>query len=264
LDLASHERNSVRMTAGKARARFFLILEIATVVGAVALYVGVVRPSLKGVSQTAQRLNQTELNKRLMQTLKGCRGDVDADEVRKLLQQGASANATNTGEDSLTALMVASSKGYPGVVEALLDSGAEVNAKAKLPIKERGFVLEGVTALSVAALSGNAALTRMLISHGADIHGADTVSRSVMLWARSNEVVQVFLDEGLDINAHDVNGSTLLVLAAGQNRDWPDEAFLLQHGADPNIKDKWGTTALKMARGRPDVVELLTRAGARE
>ncbi len=216
-----------------------------------------------GVPRLSQ---QKELNKKLMRTLKGCRGDVDVEIVRGVLQQGASPNAADTSEDSITALMVAIKKGYPGVVKLLLDSGAEVNTRAKIPLKDfgDGFVLDGITPLWVAAFSGDASISRMLIDRGADIRARDSRGASVMLMARSNEVVQVFLDRGLDINARDVDGYTLLLLSASEIHGWPDVAFLLQHGADPNAKAKNGETPLMAARGRPDAVKLLKKSGAKE
>jgi len=220
-----------------------------------------------------------DLDKELMRTLKGCRGDVDVETIRNVLQQGANPNASDKGSDSVTALMIAASKGYPGVVKLLLDSGAEVNTKAKILVKEDGYVLEGMSALSYAAFGGNASAVRMLIDHGADIHAIDSRVGSVMLWARSNEVVQLLLDQGLDINARDVDGITLLMLStmasasgnphefaarSAPGRGIPDVAFLLKHGADPNAKAKNGLTPLKAAHGRPELVELLKNAGAKE
>lgn len=234
---------------------------------------GVQSAAAPKVSATAK-----DLDKELMRTLNGCRGDIDIEAVRSLLQQGASPNAANTGSDSLTALMVAA-KGYPGIVKLLLDSGAEVNTKAKILVKGNGHDLDGVTALWVAAFSGNAAVSKMLIEHGADIHAIDSLGESVMLLARSNEVVQVFLDQGLDINARQRDGHTLLMLStlasaegdphrfaasSAPGRGMPDVAFLLQHGADPNAKARDGTTALKAAQGRLELVELLKNAGAIE
>jgi ankyrin repeat protein len=220
-----------------------------------------------------------DLDKELMRTLKGCRGDVDVETIRNILQQGANPNASDKGSDSVTALMVAASKGYPGVVKLLLDSGAEVNTKAKILVKENRYLLEGVSALSFAAFGGNASALRMLIKHGADIHAIDSRGQSIMLWARSNEVVRLLLDQGLDINARDVDGTTLLMLStmasasanphefspsSNTGRGIPDVAYLLQHGADPNAKAKNGLTPLKVAQGRLELVDLLKNAGAEE
>lgn len=263
-----------------SRTRFFLTLEIATLIGAAGLCFGVIRPFVTRPSP-APRLSSVELNTKLMQTLKICRGDVDFEVVRTLLKQGASPNSTNAGNDSMTALIVAAGKGQPGIVKLLLDSGAEVNSKAKLLVKgdNNSFVLDGVTALSTAALSGNAPVLKMLIDHGADVHALDSRGQSIMLWARSNEVVQILLDQGLDINSRDVDGFTLLILsstafAEGDPHRFaasralgsgiPDVSFLLERGADPNVKAKSGVTPLNASQGRPELVELLKKAGAKE
>jgi ankyrin repeat protein len=119
----------------------------------------------------------------------------------------------------------------------------------------------------------------VLTDYGADVQVLDSRGQSIMLWARSNEVVQVLLDQGLDINARNVDGYTLLILStlaaaegdphrfAGSRApgsDIPDVAFLLRHGADPNLKAKDGVTSLKASQGRSELVELLKNAGARE
>ena len=92
-----------------------------------------------------------------------------------------------------------------------------------------------------------------------------------------------FLDDGLAAAA--TNGDiaavkSLLARGASPNArsegGWPaiicsqDNAaivkLLLEHGADINVRDEQGNTALKRAKnlGYKDVVELLTKAGARE
>jgi ankyrin repeat protein len=106
----------------------------------------------------------------------------------------------------------------------------------------------------------------MLVEHGADVHAVDGRGATVLAYATTNEIAQFFLDRGLDINARDQDGYTLLI-RSGEPFHRPSIAFLLEHGADPNAKAKDGTTALKLAQGRfghPDDVELLKKAGAKE
>jgi uncharacterized protein len=252
------------------RRYFFLALEIVTIIGAVILYFSVVHQS-----QVQAKL---ELNDKLMVTLKGCRGEPGLETVRDLLRQGANANAANTGSNSLTALMVASSRGYPDLVKLLLDSGADVNAKGKVLIQGAGgFVLDGITPLWAAAFSGDVQVVRMLIDHGADLTALDSRGASVMFWARSNDVVQTFLDHGLDINARDMDGNTLLTVSVLAYADakpnafsarvptsrMPDVGFLLLHGADPNVRNRDGLTPLRAAQGRA-LIALLNKAGAKE
>jgi len=254
------------------RRRFFLALEIVTVIGAVIL-------CISGVYQSHSQAKR-ELNDKLMVTLKDCRGEPGLEIVRDLLRQGASANATNTGSNSLTALTVAAGRGYPRLAKLLLDSGANVNAKGEVLVQGAGddFVLGGITPLSSAAFSGDVQVVRMLIDHGADLNTRDGRGASVMLQARSNDVVQTFLDHGLDINARDRDGFTLLILsvlaygdgkpnafsARARTSHMPDVGFLLQHGANPNVKNKAGLTPLRAAQGRTDLVALLNNAGAKE
>ena len=99
-----------------------------------------------------------------------------------------------------------------------------------------------------------------------------------MLCATSNDVVQTFLDRGLDINARYRDGYTLLIFSVLAYADakpnafsaraltsrMPDVAFLLQHGADPNVKNRDGLTPLRAAQGRAALIALLNKAGAKE
>jgi ankyrin repeat protein len=224
-------------------------------------------------------LARTQLNKQLLKSLKVCRGNADLDAVRSLLRQGASPNAVDAGSDSLTALTVASGGGYLPVFELLLDAGAKVNGKGKVLYGgSDDDVVDGITPLWMAAFSGNSAVCKMLIEHGADVHALDSRSGSIILYARSNDVVELLMGQGLDINARDKDGITLLMVSAmahstgkphsfaaraSKGSGMPDFDFLLQHGADPNVKTTNGLTPLKVLQ-RPDLVDLLKKAGAKE
>jgi ankyrin repeat protein len=208
---------------------------------------------------------QKQLDEKLMSSLSRRRGQCELADIRSLIQQGASPNAKNWDGDTLTALMLAAQKGCADIVKLLLDAGADVNARASVVIGVQGDVARGITPLSQAAASEDVSIVKMLLEHGADIHALTGKRATVMAFATTNEIVQVFLDRGLDINARDKDGYTLLIRSAeGFHR--PTIAFLLQHGADPNAKTKDGTTALQLAEkiGHLDDVELLRKAGAKE
>lgn len=230
--------------------------------------VSAARP-LPGQTPTSPKLSSTtqkELDEKLMATLTwGKWGQGDIGEVRALLRQGASPNSSNSDGNTLTALMVAAQQGYADIVKLLLDHGAKVNVKAEIVIGVGADVATGITALSQAAASGNLSIVKMLVEHGAEIHALTGHGDTLLAFATTNEIAQYFLDRGLDINARDKDGYTLLILSAeGFHR--PSVAFLLEHGADPNAKTTDGTTALKLAEGirHPDDVELLKKAGAKE
>jgi ankyrin repeat protein len=77
------------------------------------------------------------------------------------------------------------------------------------------------------------------------------------------ELVNLLLDKGADVEAHDARGFTSLMAAAGGG--FADIVkTLLDHGAGVNDKSNDGTTALKLATGnhQTDVADLLRAKGA--
>jgi ankyrin repeat protein len=76
-------------------------------------------------------------------------------------------------------------------------------------------------------------------------------------------VFQEILESGVAFDAADANGNTLLMLAAQAGQE-DIVAFLLNHGADPMLRDSWGGTALTRAAesGHIHIVELLQAVGA--
>ncbi|MDP7463138.1 MAG: ankyrin repeat domain-containing protein, partial [SAR324 cluster bacterium] len=66
------------------------------------------------------------------------------------------------------------------------------------------------------------------------------------------------LDNGANINQPSQSGSTALIEAAREGRT-ETVKLLLQHGADPALKDRFGRTAFDEAEneGHEDVAKLL-------
>lgn len=167
------------------------------------------------------------------------------------------------------------------VIEKLLDEGADIDMTLQR------------TALHAAAANGNLEIVDLLIERGADvnlkdIHGrvpmfvalaehqpevaarlaeADTnpnvrtVDGSTLLMAavRAEEVqlVQWALDHGTDVNAirPEKNNATALILAARKGNS-EIVSLLLAAGADPDVANHEGETALDIAKGKK-VKELL-------
>ena len=167
------------------------------------------------------------------------------------------------------------------VIEKQLDDGADINMTLQR------------TALHAAAANGNLEIVELLIERGAnvnlkDIHGrvpmfvalaehqpevaarlaeADTnpnvrtVDGSTLLMAavRAEEVqlVQWALDHGTDVNAirPEKNNATALILAARKGNA-EIVSLLLAAGADPDVANHEGETALDIAKGKK-VKELL-------
>ncbi len=72
-----------------------------------------------------------------------------------------------------------------------------------------------------------------------------------------------YLKTGDVIDARDTNGMTVLILAVDDGCESMVK-FLLEHGASPNLTDRWGQTALMLAAGRNNTrcAKLLLAGGA--
>ena len=143
-------------------------------------------------------------------------------------------------------------------VKALLKNGADVNAAQG----------DGMTALHWAASNGDAALTQMLLSAGANIRATTRLGGITPLLMASQaghaQVVATLLAAGADANSMTATGATALMLAA-RSGSTETVTRLVETGADINAKEKgFGQTALMVAAGldRADVVKLLMSRGA--
>src|SRR5579863_5701757 len=84
--------------------------------------------------------------------------------VQTLLKAGADANAFQ--QEGQTVLMTAAKAGNADAVKALLDHGAEVNAKESW---------RGQTALMWATAENHPAVVQVLVDHGADVNAVSSV-----------------------------------------------------------------------------------------
>lgn len=76
--------------------------------------------------------------------------------------------------------------------------------------------------------------------------------------------MEMLLDRGADPNIFNSNGETALTAAIDHYFPVESLRILLEKGADPNFPDAHGTTALSSAieNGRYDLIELLHEYGA--
>ena len=183
----------------------------------------------------------------------------NAELLKLLLDAGADAKALAT-LDGETVLMSAARSGNIDSVRMLLDRGADVNAREKY---------KGQTALMWAAAERHAPIVKLLLERGADwkIRSFDRETRPPRLSAASSispiprggftalmfaaregdlESARVMLDAGVDINHGDVDKVSPLV-AALMNKQYTLAKFLIERGADVNIVDAGGRTALYAA-----------------
>lgn len=77
------------------------------------------------------------------------------------------------------------------------------------------------------------------------------------------EIIQLLIDNGVDINGKDENGKTPLMKACSIEFDIPELAeALIKYGADPNAVDKDKRSSLWYAVGNPKIMKMLLDNGA--
>ncbi|MFV2073991.1 MAG: ankyrin repeat domain-containing protein [Thermoanaerobaculales bacterium] len=168
--------------------------------------------------------------------------------IEKLLDEGADVNMTL----QRTALHAAAENGNLEIVGLLIGHGADVNLKD----------IHGRVPMFVALVEDQPEIARRLVEAETDasISAADG-STLLMAALRAEDVklVRWALDHGADVNATRPakDHATALMIAAGDgNLEMVD--LLLTRGADPDVANHEGETALDLAKGRE--VEDLLRA----
>ncbi|MBV9506634.1 MAG: ankyrin repeat domain-containing protein [Acidobacteriia bacterium] len=156
------------------------------------------------------------------------------------------------------------------VARLLLEKGANPNARLLKFIPPRGVLDgpdmtmgEGATPFIRAAHSGDVALMRLLMEHGADPKittkaGTTALAAAAGVGWRDGktrgseaeviEALKICLDQGIDINAADDKGETAMHGAASRGGDAIIQ-FLADHGAKTDLKDSKGRTPLDVAMG---------------
>lgn len=207
--------------------------------------------------------------------------------VALLLAKGAQANVKHKNSND-TPLHFAATLGVPDIVELLIASGAEVDAKGT----------DGVTPLYLAARYDRKEVAETLLAHGANIETPSIDGESILDVAASNgnsAMVELLLRHGANANIKDEQGVPLLLRPLriemkiysmnsplSANRFTPAEKaefdkarkavkgewqavvrLLILHGADVNASHG-GDTPLYIAAtmGDRDLVDLLLGKGA--
>jgi ankyrin repeat protein len=188
----------------------------------------------------------------------------DARLAKMLLDAGSGPEGAN--EEGQTALMLAIKTGDLSIVKMLVDAGANVNAVEK--------VQDQTPLMWAAAATRNAGeMVKLLLSKGANVKARAKYSdwpsqitsepraqyRPVggltpLLYAARGgcyECVEALVAAGADVNVPTPEGVTALIIAL--DNDHNDVAkFLLDHGANPNVWDWWGRTALYIVIDRKE------------
>jgi ankyrin repeat protein len=144
----------------------------------------------------------------------------DTGGLRKLLTDSGPDTKDSRGT---TPLMYAAALGNPDTMKALIDAGADVNAKNDFDI----------TALMWCATEE--AKVRLLLGKGADVNARSKQGITPLLIAAGTDgnsgVVKMLLDKGADLDKADMNPGTTPLVAAATANDTAMVRLLLEHGA---------------------------------
>ena len=175
--------------------------------------------------------------------------------VTLLVDQGLDLNR-KCDRYSLTeehALHAAANEGHFGIVRILVERGADVNIVNRL----------GHTALMIAAKYGYEELVLYLIEHGADVHARDKFGRTALYYSRTECIIRALVKKGANINEGNYHSSTTPLMEAVRDGDVSTVSSLLTCGADVNVKDDRGQTALHfVSKNANKIIELLVSCGA--
>jgi ankyrin repeat protein len=167
--------------------------------------------------------------------------------------------------DKETPLITAASYGDAEVAKVLIDAGADLNVRSA---PDSGGV-PGGTALLHAAVFGMTDVLDLLVEAGAEVHSLEEAAAAgdvegwltpesplqprirALVFAADHErlsVIDRLIDAGTPVDAFDEVWGRQALRIAAQNGRPASVRRLLEHGADPNLVDKDGLTALDWSR----------------
>src|SRR5262245_2263064 len=156
--------------------------------------------------------------------------------VRRALALGMPVNQLVLDRETYTPLHYAVDRGTrPGVAEALLAAGADVNARAA------GQPREGRTPLMLAAGRGRLDLVRLLLAAGADVHALDVWGFSALASACLGGKTAAYEGVVRELLAAGAKPDALALANAASSGSLAMVRMLVAAGADVNAVSRFGT-----------------------
>lgn len=204
----------------------------------------------------------------------------DVSKVKTMLHSDPSL-ARAKDENGVSVIMKATYYGKKDVVDALLESGVELDVFeavatgqtervldliAKDASLMNAYSVDGFTPLGFATFFGRSEVVKALLKAGADVNAASRESMKVTplasaAAAKQTEIARLLIGHGANVNARAAGGHIPLHEAAA-NGNVELVKLLIENGVDVNAKTDDGKTPLDFAveYKRPEVVELLEKS----
>jgi TolB-like protein/ankyrin repeat protein/class 3 adenylate cyclase len=191
----------------------------------------------------------------------------DVETIRRLMADGFNVNAKDYFGS--TSLHIASYTGNAEIVALLIDSGADIEARAR-GYPDNRFLF--ATPLMVASQRGHLSVAELLISAGADANTKNTTveggsTRTAIHWAAFDgytDIAKLLIANGADIEAVCCSGLWTPLSIASMKGHGTMSELLISKGANVNYADFNAKTPLHNAAisGNVELVQLLLANGA--
>ncbi|KAK4463037.1 ankyrin repeat-containing domain protein [Cladorrhinum samala] len=188
--------------------------------------------------------------------------------VKLLLQDGGDGKPKDI--DNNMALVLATAKGHAGIVNLLLDNGADIEAKGNPRLTLREIALtgakpigwSGMTPLAVASKYGHEAVVEALLQRKAAVNNNGSESPLTYAACRGHaSIVKLLLEAGADVNARGCFDTTALYLAAATGHE-AVVRLLIDAGASVRGRGKMIPLSQAAREGHVAIVKLLMDHGA--